>query len=301
MKILISGSTGLIGRHLVDRLKQKGHTIARLLRSKKGFPEQEILWDPSQNRLEIPAISGLDAVVHLAGEPIANGRWTASKKASIRDSRTQGTLLLSRALASAEKPPRVFVCASAIAYYGDRGDETLDEDAAPGHGFLSGVCQEWEAATLPASEAGIRVVNMRLGMVLSGEGGALPQIVKSFKLPVGGRLGTGAQYISWIALDDVLGAVEHIFLKESLSGAVNMVGPRAITNATFTETLARVLNRPAFLTIPAFAIRLLLGEMGRALLLTSTRATPRRLISSGYPYIYPDLEGALRHVLEGFS
>ena len=235
--------------------------------------------------------------MHLAGVNIAAGRWTVRQKARIRDSRAKGTRLLSEALAGLAHPPQVLVSASAVGYYGDRGQEILKEESAPGTDFLAGVCREWEAATQPAAARGVRVVNTRFGMVLSASGGALPKMLTPFRLGLGGVVGSGRQYMPWIALDDVVGVVNHALKVVKLGGAINTVAPQAITNREFTKTLGRVLSRPTVFPVPAFMARLALGEMADALLLSSQRVEPARLLEAGYGFRYPELEGALRHVL----
>jgi uncharacterized protein (TIGR01777 family) len=241
-------------------------------------------------------LEGLDAVIHLAGESI-QGRWTPNKKARIRESRFKGTRLLADALAQLAKPPKVFISASAIGYYGDRGDEVLREDSSPGNGFLAEVVREWEAATEPASKKGIRVVNVRTGIVLGSEGGALGQMLTPFKMGVGGRIGSGQQYMSWIALDDEVGAIEHALKTESLRGPVNFVGPSPVRNTEFTKVLGKVLSRPTVFPLPAFAVKTVFGQMGEELLLFSQRVEPSRLTASGYKFRYPELEGALRRAV----
>jgi len=238
-----------------------------------------------------------DAVVHLAGENIAAGRWTERQKARIRDSRVKGTRLLCDLLARYSPPPKALVCASAVGYYGDRGDEILKEESASGSDFLSDVCGEWEAATQTAVERGIRVVNLRIGVVLSPLGGALAKMLTPFKLGAGGVIGSGRQYMSWIALDDAVRAFHFALTNQSLHGPVNAVAPNAVTNRDFTRTLGRVLSRPTVFPMPAFAARLAFGEMADALLLASTRVQPARLLAGGFTFRYPDLEGALRHLL----
>jgi uncharacterized protein (TIGR01777 family) len=238
----------------------------------------------------------VDGIVHLAGEPIV-GRWTRAKKSRILQSRIAGTTLLCKALASLPRPPRVLISASAIGYYGDRGTEVLREESAPGSGFLSDVCQAWEAATQPAVDCGMRVVRLRLGIVLSVKGGALAKMLPVFRLGLGGVVGWGRQYWSWIAIADVVEAILHIFTTETLAGPVNLVAPQPVTNAEFTRALAKVLKRPALCPVPAVGLRLLFGEMADALLLSSARVVPRRLETSRYPFRFPDLDGALRHLL----
>jgi uncharacterized protein (TIGR01777 family) len=243
-------------------------------------------------------LEGIDAAIHLAGENIAARRWVAAQKKRIRDSRVQGTRLISVGLAEMKRPPRVLVSASAIGWYGDRGAELLDETSDAGEGFLAGVTRDWEAATRPASDAGIRVVLLRFGLILSRQGGALTKMLTPFKLGGGGRIGDGQQYWSWVSIDDAVGAVRHALITESLSGPVNVVAPEAVTNQEFTRTLGRVLRRPTLMPIPAFAARLALGEMADELLLASARVQPVRLMESGYEFQHGSLEAALRHVLK---
>ena len=297
MNVLVSGSSGLIGSALVPALSADGHAVRRLRRAPGGGADATS-WNPDDGTFAAGALDGLDAVVHLAGENIAGGRWTASRKSRIRDSRVEGTRRLCAALAALETPPRVLVAASAIGFYGDRGDALLDESAAPGIGFLPEVSRSWEAAAAPAREAGIRVVHLRIGIVLSPAGGALGQMLLPFKLGVGGVLGSGEQYMSWIALDDLVGIVRHALADESLSGPVNAVAPRAVTNREFTRTLGQVLRRPTILPAPAFALRIALGEMADALLLASTRVDPAALRGGSFEFRHPELDGALRQVLD---
>lgn len=297
MHVLVSGASGLVGSALVPFLTAGGHQVSHLVRRPSPASAADIPWDPATRTIGTPALEGLDAVVHLAGENIATGRWTAAKKARIYVSRVEGTRLLCEALAQLVHPPKVLICASAIGYYGDRGARVLRETSAPGDGFLAEVCQAWEAATSPAVERGIRVVFLRLGMVLSRAGGALAQLLRPFQLGLGGVLGPGTQYMSWIAIDDVLGAIQHILHTDTLRGPVNAVAPQAVTNRDFTSTLGTVLKRPTLVPMPAFAARLLFGEMADALLLASTRVEPARLQATGFTFAYPELAGALRHLL----
>ena len=293
-KILVSGSSGLIGAALISALKSSGDEIACLVRSDVSSKEQ-IQWDPSHS-LVPKSVSGFDAVVHLAGEFIV-GRWTEAKKRRIRESRVQGTRRLAEALAQASQPPRVLISASAIGYYGDRGDEILREGSPSGTGFLPEVCREWEDATEPATKAGIRTVQVRFGLVLSRSGGALQKMLPPFRLGVGGNMGNGRQWWSWIDIDDLVGAVQHVIKTEALRGPVNVVGPNPLTNAEFTKTLASVLSRPAILPMPAFAARLVFGQMGDELLLASQRVEPAKLLASGYVFQKPELTGALEGIL----
>lgn len=296
MNVLMTGSSGLIGSALTSSLDRDGHRVRRLLRAPSAA-ENTTVWDPSDGTLADGALDGIDAVVHLAGENIAGGRWTPRRKARIRQSRVDPTRRLCEALARLSSPPRVLVAASAVGFYGDRGDEVLDETADPGTGFLSDVCEEWEQAAAPARERGIRVVHPRIGVVLTPAGGALAQMLPPFRLGVGGVLGSGRQYMSWIAIDDLLAIMLRALTDESLSGPVNAVSPHPVTNREFTQTLGRVLRRPTVLPMPAFAARALFGEMADALLLSSTRVAPGRLESSGFTFAYPSLEAALTHVL----
>ena len=297
MRILISGAGGLVGSELVPFLQGGGHEVAALSRSSRTGGLETITWDPAGGQLDVAALEGFDAVVHLAGENIAGGRWNEARKQRIRDSRVQGTRLLAESLAACENPPKVLACASAIGYYGDRGDEVLNEDSSPGEGFLPEVCREWEEAADAARDRGIRVVNLRLGVVLSPRGGALQQMLTPFNLGGGGVVGSGKQYWSWVALDDVVGAIHHALTTDSLSGPVNTTAPAPATNREFTKTLGKVLQRPTIVPLPAFAARLVLGEMADDLLLASARVMPERLVESGYQFRCPDLEGALRHLL----
>jgi uncharacterized protein (TIGR01777 family) len=294
MLILVSGPTGLIGTALVERLERDGCEVRRLSRSPgRG----RVTWDPAAGRLDPGAFDGVHGVVHLAGESIAEGRWTAARKAAIRESRVAGTDLLARAAAAATPRPRFFVSASALGWYGDRGDTPLDESAPAGMGFLPDVCRAWEAAAAPARAAGIRTAAVRIGLVLATEGGALKEMLPPFRLGLGGPLGSGRQYWSWITLDDVVGAFTHVIRTETLEGPVNAVAG-AVTNREFTRTLNRVLGRPTFLPVPRLALRLLMGEMADGLLLASARLVPRRLADSGFRWNDPGLEPALRRLLD---
>ena len=296
MHIIVSGANGLVGGALVPALEAAGHRVTRLVRGRARPGWAEIGWDPETGRIAPQAIEGADAVVHLAGESIV-GRWTADKKRRIYDSRVRGTRVLCEALRQVVKAPAVFVCASAIGYYGNCGERLLQEESRAGRDFLARVCVDWEAAAGPAAERGIRVVSARLGMVLSASGGALGQMLPPFRLGVGGVLGGGSQYMSWIALEDVVGAITHVLETDSLHGPVNVVAPEAVRNREFTKTLGRVLRRPTRFPVPAFGARLLFGEMADALLLASTRVEPAKLHASGYAFRHPQLEGALQHLL----
>ncbi len=297
MNILVTGASGLIGSALVSFLASAGHDVTRLVRSQPRPGEKAVRWDPMAGTIEASNLQQMEAVVHLAGENIAE-RWTSEKKVRIRDSRVKGTRLLCQSLAQMATPPKVLVSASAIGYYGDRAGEVLTEESAAGQGFLSEVCRAWEAATEPALQKGIRVVPLRFGVVLSGAGGALAKMLPPFRMGLGGMLGNGQQYMSWIALDDAVGAIHHAMTAESLQGPVNAVAPNTVTNQAFTKTLGKVIGRPTIFPMPAFAARLMFGEMADELLLASTRVQPTKLLSSGYIFRYPELEAALRHLLE---
>jgi len=295
LKVLLSGASGFIGTALGAALRAAGHQVTPLVRAQPA-PAGAVSWDPQRGEIDAVALAGHDAAIHLAGEPIA-ARWTADRKQHILESRVQSTRLLAGALARLAPRPRVLVCASAIGYYGDRGDELLREESAPGTDFLAGVCREWEAACAPAAQAGIRVINLRTGIVLSTKGGALPKMLPPFRLGVGGVLGSGRQWMSWIALDDLLAAYQFALTNDTLAGPVNAVAPNPVTNRNFTKTLGRVLRRPTIFPVPALVIGLLFGEMGRSVLLGSQRVEPARLSAAGFRFQYAELEPALRHLL----
>ncbi len=302
-RVLVSGASGLIGGAVLPALEAGGAQVVRLERAsgtrkkQTGEDEERIEWDPAQP-LDAEVVSGFDGVIHLAGESIM-GRWTDAKKAKIRNSRVTGTMNLARALAKAGEKPKVFICASAIGYYGDRGDEILREDSAAGSGFLPEVCRQWESAAKVAFDAGIRTVSLRTGVVLSASGGALRAMLLPFKLGLGGRIGSGRQWMSWIDLQDMAGAILHILKTDLLQGPVNMVAPRPVTNGEFTKTLAGVLHRPAIFPVPAFAAKLAFGEMADELLLSSQRVEPAKLTASGYPFRFKELKASLAAVAIG--
>jgi len=290
-KVLVSGASGPIGNALLSALHDRGYQSRQLVR-RPATSAGQIQWNPMQP-VSPDSVSGFDAVVHLAGESIV-GRWSAEKKAAIRDSRVLGTSHLAEALAKTPQPPRVLISASAIGYYGDRGEELLREDSAPGQSFLAEVCQQWEEAAEPAARAGIRVVHIRIGMVLSPVGGALAAMLTPFRFGVGGKIGSGRQWWSWIDVRDLVSAVLHAIETESLRGPVNGVSPNPVTNSEFTRVLARVLSRPAIFPLPAFAARLALGQMADELLLASQRVEPARLSASGFQFRYGELAASLR-------
>ena len=301
MRVAVSGSTGLVGSEVVTVLSGAGHEVVRLVRRAPAPGEKSVLrWDPEKGEVDAAGLEGLDAVVHLAGENVGSGRWTAARKAAIRDSRVKGTRLLCDTLVGLARPPKTLVCASAIGIYGDRGEDVLTEESPAAAGFLPGVCREWEAASGAAARKGIRVVALRIGMVLSPKGGALPRMLPLFRAGLGGVIGGGRQYISWVALDDLPLILLHALQCDALSGPVNAVAPRPVTNREFTEALGKALSRPTPLPVPAFALRLAVGrEMAGALLLASARVVPRRLEETGYRFRFPELPAALHHLLRG--
>ena len=293
MRIAISGASGLLGGALVPALRARGHETLRLVR-RPPRSSDEIGWDPAARALDAAALEGTDAVVNLSGENIAAGRWTEAKKARLRSSRVGPTRLLAETLAGLGRKPRVLVSASAVGYYGDRGSAWLAETDPPGTDFFGRLCAEWEATAAPAARAGIRVVHPRTAIVLSPVGGALATMLLPFRLGLGGVVGSGRQYFSWIALDDMVGVLQHLLEHDELAGPVNAASPAPVTNAELTKTLGRVLGRPTLVPVPRFALRLALGEMAEAVL-ASARLRPQRLLESGYAFRFPELEGALRH------
>ena len=296
MKVLITGSSGMIGSALVGFLAGRGCDVCRLVRSQPTG--SDLLWDPRRGRIELETAGPIDAVIHLAGENIASGRWTKARKARIAASRVEGTDLLAGALAGLTRRPELLISTSAVGYYGHQGDRIVDETHPRGCGFLADLAGDWEAATGPASEAGIRVVFLRLGMVLSGSGGALGRMLGPFRWCAGGVIGSGRQYISWVSLDDVLGIVAKVIDDPDICGPVNAVAPQAVTNREFTKTLGRVLHRPTFARMPAFAAKLLFGQMADELLLRGVRVAPSVLVEAGYQFKHPQLECALCDILD---
>jgi len=295
MNILVTGASGFIGAALVSKLAEGGHRIMQLRRGPRGG-DVGPTWDPETGQVHLDHALPFDAVVHLAGESIAQ-RWTPAAKARIRFSRVEATRLLSEALARLPQPPRVMVCASATGFYGDRAGEVLDEQSQPGVGFLAETCRAWEAASDSARQSGVRVVNLRLGIVLARHAGALAKMLPAFRLGLGGRLGSGGQYWSWIALDDLMRVVELALLDDRMNGPVNAVAPQSPTNREFTASLSRALHRPAFLPMPALFARALFGEMAREALLASAQVRPKRLLESGFTFLFPELDATLPHLL----
>jgi hypothetical protein len=300
MRVLLTGSSGLVGSALVAVLTAAGHEVVRLVRPAAFATVEASLatWNPATGEIDLSRAGSLDAVVHLAGEPIAR-RWTPEVKKRVRSSRVDGTRLLAEALARLPVPPKVLICASATGFYGDRGDEWLDEQSACGGGFLAEVCQEWEAAASPARERGLRVAHLRIGLALTPKGGALAKMLPAFRLGFGGKLGDGGAYWSWITVDDLLSLIQRALTDEAMHGPVNAVTPHPVTNAEFTQTLGRVLRRPAILPVPRFALEAFFGEMGREALLASFRVKPAKLMDAGFKFRFAELEPALRHLLAG--
>lgn len=298
MDIVVTGSRGFIGTCLVNSLRTAGHTVRRIVRPGRGSAQPgDVHWDPENERVDLGALEGHDAAIHLAGESIAAGRWTAERKRRIRDSRIHGTQFFRDALGRLALPPRVLISASAIGYYGNRGDEILTEKSPPGTGFLAGLCCEWEQAAHKAGDARIRVVHLRTGLVLHPSGGALARMLFPFKLGLGGKIASGLQYMSWITLEDLIRIILFVVLREEFTGPVNAVSPNPVSNAEFTRILARVLSRPAFFPLPAGIARLVFGEMAEDLLLSSARVMPERLLESSFRFEDEDLESALRKLL----
>lgn len=295
MRVLVSGASGLIGTALAARLREEGDTVGRLVR---GAPESrdDVRWDPAGGGADPAALAGWDAVVHLAGRNLAT-LWTSRNKRAIRESRVTGTRGLSRSIARARPGPRTLLCASGVGFYGGRGDETLTEDSGPGSGFLADVCRDWEAACDPAREAGVRVVSLRSGIVLAASGGPLAKMMLPFRLGLGGRLGDGRQWMSWIALEDAVGAIALALREKALPGPLNVVAPGPVTNAEFTRALGAALGRPTPFPVPGFALGLLPGGFAAETLLVSQRAVPARLAGAGFAFRHPKLEDALKSIL----
>jgi uncharacterized protein len=308
MRILVSGSTGFLGTALIETLQGQRHRIVALVRpatarknaagTNDQVREQSVAWDPVAGQFDAAGAEGADALVHLAGASIAGGRWSASRKELLRTSRIDATRHLIGSLTKLQRPPSVIVAASAIGYYGDRGEETLTEASAPGNDFLAGLCREWEAETARAKLFGVRVVSLRFGIILAAHGGALPRMALPFKLGAGGRLGDGRQWMSWLTLRETIGIIQFALATAGLAGPVNAVAPNPVRNTEFTSALAKTLHRPGLFPAPAFALRLALGEMADALLLGSQKVMPAKLANSGYPFLQPDLPSALAEVFQ---
>lgn len=296
MKVAITGASGLVGTELTKQLTKNGHEVVAITRGSGG--DGKIQWNPSEGQLDAASLEGFDAVVHLAGENIAKGRWNVAKKQRILESRTKSTGLLSRTLAGLNEKPKVLVSASAIGFYGDQRPESVDESAGRGTGFLADVCDDWEKATKAAVDAEIRTVNLRIGVVLSKQGGALQAMLFPFKMGGGGIVGSGQQVWSWVSIHDVVGAIQHAIQDESIRGPVNATSPNASTNKEFTKALGHVLGRPTIIPMPAFLAKILLGEMAEALLLSSSRVLPKKLLDTGYQFQHEDLEATLRALLK---
>lgn len=296
LTVAVSGAGGLIGGPLCSLLAAGGHSVLRLVRRPRTAPD-EAQWDPARGIVDLDRLSGVSAAVHLAGENTAGGRWTRRRKEAIRSSRVDATRALVSSLSRLEHRPATFVCASAVGIYGDRNDEVLTETSPPGRGFLAQVCQDWEREAQVAASHGLRCVNLRFGVVLTPAGGMLGRLLPLFRWGLGGPVGRGDQYVSWVALDDALGAIQHALLDERVCGPVNVVAPQAVTSREFAQTLGRVLHRPAYFRVPAIATRAAFGQLADELILASTRATPEVLLRTGYSFHQPALEDALRHLL----
>jgi uncharacterized protein (TIGR01777 family) len=297
MITLVTGSTGLIGSAVVEALREAGHEVYRLIRPPRQAGADEILWDPMEGVIDKSKLRGCDAVIHLAGESIA-GRWTAAKRKRIYDSRVKSSRLLCEYIAEMDNRPRVFISSSGVGYYGDQGERLLTEESLKGEGFLCTVACDWEAACRRADEFGVRTVQMRLGVVLSKNGGALPKMLPAFKLNLGGPLGGGKQYMPWVSLDDVVSVIMFVVENSTIAGPVNVVSPQTVTNAEFSQTLARTLRRRCFFGVPKFVLKLMFGDMGRELLLFSTRAVPQKLLDAGFEFKHADLAETLQVILK---
>lgn len=296
MRVLVSGASGLVGKELVKSFEARGWDICRLVR-KEPANDTEILWNPEEGQIQVEKLEGFDAMVHLSGDNLSSGRWSEDKKRQIRDSRVGSTLLLTTAMQELEKKPEVFVCASAIGFYGNRGDEIMTESSEPGDDFLSWVCRDWERAVDPAKVAGVRAVNLRIGMVLSSKGGALKKMLPGFVAGLAGNLGSGNQYVSWISITDLVKIIHFAIENKQVEGPVNCVAPEPVRNKQFTKTLAKVLSRPAVIHAPAMGLRIAFGEMADAIMLSSTRVMPETLTRLGFKFDHPTIESALRHTL----
>jgi len=296
MKILISGSSGLVGKALVNFLSLNQHEVIKLVRKRTDLKKNEIPWDPEKKKMDLNALEGFDAVIHLAGENVS-GRWTEEKKKLIENSRVAGTQLLCKSLSQLQLPPGIFISASGVGYYGNQGDKVLTETSPKGKGFLADVCEKWEKPTQILSEKGVRVVNVRTGIVLSPNGGALKSMLTPFRLCLGGSMGSGKQYMSWIALDDLIAIFYFILQTDKINGVINAVSPYPVTNDEFTKTLGGVLKRPVFLTVPSFVVKKIFGEMGEALLLSGQRVRPEVLLKQKFHFTHPVLGEAFEYLL----
>ena len=299
MRVLISGGSGLVGSALTKSLRADGHSVFHFVRPGGTAAPGDVRWDPSQATVDVPALEAFDAIVHLSGASISDGRWTDNRKKELRSSRVDSTRVLVDSLERLKQPPRVFVCASAIGYYGNRGDELLAESSGYGNDFLALVCRAWEGEAARAAARGVRTVMARFGVILATQGGALPRMLMPFKLGLGGRLGSGKQWMSWIALEDVVQILRSAIADEKIQGPVNIVAPQPAQNAEFTRVLAGVLHRPAIFPAPAIALRLALGQMADGLLLSSQRVQPEKLVASGYKFRHESLQPALQAILAG--
>jgi uncharacterized protein (TIGR01777 family) len=296
MKVAVSGSTGLIGTPLTTALRQRGDDVVPLVRRPVSAGERALAWDPERGTIDRSGLEGMDAVIHLAGENVF-GRWSAAKKRRIRDSRVNGTRLVSDTIGALRRPPATLLAASAIGYYGDRGAEPVTEESAAGDDFLAQVSRDWEAATAPAARAGIRVVNMRTGVVLTPDGGALAKMLPPFRLGLGGHVGSGDQYVSWIALDDLIKAMLYLLDNPHMAGPVNLTAPNPVTNRELAKTLGKVLGRPAVVPVPSFALRMAFGAEGAEMLQSGQRVLPARLLATKFEFLFQQIEPALRHLL----
>lgn len=297
MTVAITGASGLIGSNLADFLTTGGHRVIRLVRDSRQLADDSIYWNPATGEIDVEGLVGADALVHLAGTSIASGRWTEARKRSIKQSRVKGTELISRTLATMSGGPRILVSASAVGFYGDRGSERINETALAGKGFLAEVCRAWEGAAKPAERAGVRVTTLRTGVSLSPAGGALGQMLLPFKMGAGGRLGSGKQYLSWIDNDDLIAAIHHVLMTDSIRGPVNATAPHPVTNSTFTAALGRTLSRPTVIPVPAFAVKAAFGQLGTEALLWGQRALPEKLLESGFTFFYEGVEESMQFQL----
>lgn len=299
MKVLVSGSTGLVGSCLVQVLKDKGCEVLRLLRPTSDDVEEEtVTWDPLEKSIELDRLEGLDAVIHLGGAGIADRRWTESRKKLLRSSRVDSTKFLAQTLSKLKKPPKTFICASGVGYYGNRGPTKVTESGKKGTGFLSQLAAEWEKATADANKASIRTISLRIGVVLAKEGGALSRMLLPFKLGLGGKIGSGGQYMSWITLEDLCEVIHFCLIHKKIEGPVNTITPHAVTNYDFTKALGKALSRPTIFPMPAFIAKLVFGEMGEELLLSGQNAAPKKLVDAGFSFIHPKIDGALASLLK---